>query len=265
MPGGRPKTGSDAGPVKSVTKVLDILEHLGSAKGPVTVSDIARATGLNVSTAYRLLQTLAARGYVEQQSGDRSYALGPRIFQLGSAYLEGSDLASLVRPHLEALRDALGETVYLTILRQGENVLLCKADGQHVVSASVRTVEREPAFCTANGKVLLAGLEPADLIKYADSVQFHAYTTKTISSKVKLLRELERVRQQGYALDLEEFAKDLCCVGVPVRRASSGTVVAAISVAMPKIRFERSSLESWVSRLQEKSALISQQLGLIAT
>jgi len=94
--------------------------------------------------------------------------------------------------------------------------LLCKADGQHVVSAAVRKVEREPAFCTANGKVLLAGLEPADLLKYADSVQFHAYTTKTICSKVKLLRELEKVRQQGYALDLEEFAKDLCCVGVPV-------------------------------------------------
>ena len=99
-----------------------------------------------------------ARGYVEQQDGQRSYVLGPRIFQLASAYLQGSDLATLARPHLEALRDEVGETAYLVIFSQGEIVQLCKADGQQVVSASIRSTEREPAYCTATGKVLLSGL-----------------------------------------------------------------------------------------------------------
>ena len=80
--------------VKSVAKVLDILEHLGAAQGAVSVSDLARATGLNVRTAFRLLQTLMARGYVEQERSNRGYFLGPRIFQMGSAYLQGSDLAT---------------------------------------------------------------------------------------------------------------------------------------------------------------------------
>ena len=264
MPGGRPKSQAEAGPVQSVAKVLDILECIGAGKGPVSVSEIARATGFHVSTAFRLLQTLAARGYVEQHSADRSYTLGPRIFQLGSAYLERSDLATLVRPHLEALRDVLGETVYLTIFRQGENIQLCKADGQHVVSASARAVEREPAFCTASGKVLLSGLAADELAKYASSVRFQAYTPNTISTKAKLLREVELVGKQGYALDLEEFALDLCCVSVPVRKPGDGSVKAAISVAMPKVRFKRSALRTWVSQLQDRATLISQQLGLVA-
>lgn len=264
MPGGRPKSEAQAGPVKSVSKVLDLLEHIGAAKGPTSVSDIARATSFNVSTTFRLLQTLAARGYVEQQSVDRSYVLGPRIFQLGSAYLEGSDLVGLVRPHLEALRDALAETMYLTIFRQGENILLCKADGQHVVSASARAVEREPSYCTASGKVLLSGLAADELAKYMAGVRLEARTPQTIATKSKLRRELETVGRQGYALDLEEYAPGLCCVSVPLRHPGDGTVKAAISVAMPKSRFKRSDAAWWVAQLQARSTLVSRQLGFIA-
>jgi len=144
MPGGRPRVKTQVDSVKSVTKVLDILEHLGSTKGAVSVSELARMTGLNVSTAFRLLQTLMARGYVEQQASDRGYLLGPRIFQMGSVYLQGSDLAAIARPHLEALRDDVGETAYLVIFSQGEIVQLCKADGKQAVSASVRSIMSEP-------------------------------------------------------------------------------------------------------------------------
>ena len=115
--GARPQADS----VKSVAKVLDILEHLGSSQRAVSVSDLARATGFNVSTAFRLLQTLMARGYVEQERGNRGYFLGPRIFQMGSAYLQGSDLATIARPHLEALRDEVGETAYLVIVQPGRD------------------------------------------------------------------------------------------------------------------------------------------------
>ena len=82
MPGGRPKTRAETDGVKSVTKVLDILETLAAARGPVSASDIARATGFNVSTAFRQLQTLVQRGYVEQDPGHRGYVMGPRFYQL---------------------------------------------------------------------------------------------------------------------------------------------------------------------------------------
>ena len=263
MPGGRPRTKARPDAVKSVSKVLDILEHLGAAKQPVSVSDIARAMHFNVSTAFRLVQTLVARGYVEQQPGHRSYVLGPRAYQLASAYLKGSDLAVLGRPHLEALRDVVGETVYLVTFNRGEIVQLCKADGQHVVSASIRSAQREPAYCTATGKVLLSGLEEEPLDEYLSAVRLHAYTPHTITSRAKLERELENVRRQGFALDEEEYAENLCCVAVPVRDPHNGRIAAAISVAVPKIRFQRSLVARWRKLLEEKAALISPRLGLI--
>jgi IclR family acetate operon transcriptional repressor len=262
MPGGRPKSRARPDAVKSVAKVLDILEHLGAARRPVSVSDLARATGFNVSTAFRLVQTLVSRGYAEQQAGHRSYVLGTRVYQLASAYLKGSDLATLARPHLEALRDVLGETVYLVILSQGEIVQLCKADGQHVVSASIRSSEREPAYCTRPARCCF-GLAPDAFRKYVAGVQLRAFTAQTITSRSKLEREIDAVREEGYALDVEEYAENLCCVSVPVRDPASGAIAAAVSVAMPKIRFKRSLVPHWRRLLEEKAALISPQLGLI--
>jgi DNA-binding IclR family transcriptional regulator len=265
MASGRPRGNAQPDAVKSVSKVLDILEHLGSSKGPVSVSDLARATGLNVSTAFRLLQTLMSRGYVEQEASSREYILGPRLFQLGRAYLQGSDLAALARPHIETLRDQVGETTYLVTFNQGEIVQLCKADGKHAVSASARSMVREPAYCTATGKVLLSGLAPDALQKYLEGVELHAHTPQTITSKPRLRREIEKVGESGFALDIEEFVPNLCCVSVPVRDGEGGAVVAAISIAMPKMRFKKSLIAGWCDLMRDKAALITQQFGLIET
>lgn len=264
MPGGRPRGKAKLDAVKSVAKVLDIIEHLGASRRVVSVSDLARATGMNVSTAYRLLQTLTGRGYVVQELSNRGYVLGPRFFQLGVAYLEGSDLAAIARPHLEALRDEVGETAYLVAFSRGEIVQLGKADGKQAASASIRSMVREPAYCTATGKVLLSGLAPEDLDAYLADVQLQAFTPQTITSRNKLAREIEMVRANGYALDLEEFVPNLCCVSVPVRDGS-GAAIAAVSIAMPKIRFKRALVPQWCELMRSKASLMTEQLRLIET
>jgi DNA-binding IclR family transcriptional regulator len=261
MPGGRPRAKTQADSVKSVIKVLDILEHLGSSRRAVSVSDLARATGLNVSTAFRLLQTLMGRGYAEQERSNRGYLLGPRFFQMGSAYLQGSDLAAIARPHLEALRDAVGETAYLVIFSQGEIVQLGKADGKQAVSATIRSMVREPAYCTATGKVLLSGLAVDEFDKYVECVQLQAFTPQTVTSKAQLRREIAKVRDSGFAVDTEEYVPNLCCISVPVR--DGGASVAAISIAMPKMRFKKTYVPHWCEQLRAKAILITQQLSLI--
>ena len=265
MPGGRPRAKTQAESVKSVVKVLDILEHLGASQRAVSVSDLARSTGLNVSTAFRLLQTLMGRGYVEQERSNRGYQLGPRVFQMGSTYLQGNDLASIARPHLEALRDEMGETAYLVIFSQSEIVQLCKADGKQMVSAMVRPMVREPAYCTATGKVLLSGLPPKELEKYLSGVTLQSFTPQTVTGKVQLRKEIEKVRETGFAVDVEEFVPNLCCVSVPVRDADDVSSVAAISIAMPKMRFKRSYVARWCEQLREKAERITQQLVMIET
>ena len=165
---------------------------------------------------------------------------GRAFFQIGSAYLQGSDLAAIARPHLEALRDAVGETAYLVIFSRGEIVQLCKADGKQAVSASVRSMVREPAYCTATGKVLLAGLAAGGVRRICGRPSSCRPSRRRRSpARPQLRKEIAKVRASGFAVDIEEFVPNLCCVSVPVHdREGSGTI-AAISIAMPKMRFKR--------------------------
>ena len=187
--------------------MLDILEHLGSAQPAVKVSELARATGLNVSTAFRLLQTLMARGYVEQ---DREQ---PRLCPRTPVLPDRKCLSARQRPsddcpaYLEALRDAVGETAYLVIFSRGEIVQLCKADGKQAVSASVRSMVREPAYCTATGKVLLAGLAPEELDDYMATVELQVFTPQTIVNKTTAA---QGDRQGSYAAASPSIRRSLC-------------------------------------------------------
>ena len=114
-----------------------------------------------------------------------------------------------------------------------------------------------------HGKVLLSGLAPEALDRYLASVRLQPYTPQTTTSRTRLKRELATVRKQGYALDVEEYAENLCCVSVPVRDPHRGSIVAAISLAMPKLRFRRGQVARWRGLLEEKAGLISPQLGVI--
>lgn len=251
-----------AGTVRSVGKVLDILEYVAAVRRPVSVSEIGRAKAFHVSTAHRLLQTLAQRGYIEQDRGTHAYRLGPRVFELGTAYLGALDLTSIARPHLEALRDKFDETIHLAVYNRGDVVELARASSRQAIAASVRPGQRSPAYCTALGKVLLANLPPPELVQFFREVRLERRTRHTIARKAALQRELEHVRARGYAVDDEELAPKLCCVGVPVREPA-GRAVAALSVAMPKMRFKAKMVPEWARLLGEASERISRQLGFL--
>jgi DNA-binding IclR family transcriptional regulator len=250
----------DSGTVKSVVKVLDILECLGAGRRPMSVSEVARATSINVSTAHRLLQTLARRGYIEQRAETRNYALGPRLLELGSAYAGNQDLLRAALPHLEALRDQVHETIHLGILSEGDVVEICNASGGQPVSVSMKTGRRDPAHCTAIGKVLLAALPAADLDRFFERGPLVRATARSITNRARLMKEIDRARSNGYALDDGELAEELCCVGAPVM-GSSGRTIAGLSIAMPKMRFKPQRLAFWVKQLNETSRRIAAALG----
>jgi DNA-binding IclR family transcriptional regulator len=251
---------ADSGTVKSVVKVLDILECLGAGRRPMSVSEVARATSINVSTAHRLLQTLARRGYIEQRAETRNYALGPRLLELGSAYAGNQDLLRAALPHLEALRDQVQETIHLGILSDGDVVEICNAGGGQPVSVSMKTGRRDPAHCTAIGKVLLAALPPAELERFFARGPLLRATARSITGRARLMKEIERARRDGYALDEGELAEELCCVGAPVVGAA-GRAIAGISIAMPKMRFKPQRVPGWAKLLNETGRRIAAALG----
>lgn len=226
----------------------------------MSVSEAARATGINVSTAHRLLQTLVTRGYVEQQLDSRNYALGPRLMELGSAYVTSSDLVGAALPQLEQLRDTIGETIHLAILNEGDIVELCNASGRQPVSVSMRAGRRDPAHCTAIGKVLLAHLSDDELDQLL-AKPLTRCTAASITDPRRLRQELMVVHERGYAIDDEELATGLCCVSVPIVGASQ-RVRAAISVAMPRVRFKARQIPRWVRMLEAGAARISTAIAV---
>ncbi len=254
---GRRQSAAAAG-IKSVGKVLDILEYLAAARRPAGVSEIARAVGFHVSTGHRLVQTLVARGYVDQDS-DRAYVLGERLLALGYAAHAGAGLLAVAQPELEALRDGLGETIHLGVYREGQVFEIAAAIGRQPVSVGSGTAVLSPAHCTALGKVLLASLDGSALEAFLARGPLKRMTPNTIVRKAELVKVLDLVRLHGYATDDEEFAADLCCVAVPVRNLS-GRTIAALAVAMPKSRFRAPRVPEWTQALGAAAARIGSRV-----
>jgi len=249
-------------PLRAVHRLLDVLEFLGTAREGASVSEIARKVGLHVSTVHRLLGVLKMRGYADQDRASRFYHVGPKLFEAGSRYLATLDLPAAARPHLERLRDRVNETVHLAIYTHGEVMELAKVSGGRATSVAARPGTRYPAYCTALGKALLAHLPPEEFNGFLAQRRLFRHTPRTITTLTRLRRELQVVAKRGYALDRGEMEEDLYCVGVPVR-GPDGRVRAALSVAMPKMRFHAARVPTWVKLLQQASQAISRRWGLM--
>ena len=247
---------AESSAVKTVAKVLDILENLGEVGRPVTVSEVAMMTGINVSTAHRLLQTLSRRNYLEQNPKTRAYTLGPRLFELGSAYARNMDLVSVSQPFVEKLRDAIGETAHLAVLSDWEVVEVFTATGYRPLTVSGGIGRREQASCTATGKVMLAFLDKRELGEFLARGIFPANTRRSITDPKQLVADLAKIKRNGFSLDEQEWSEDVCCIGAPIRNGS-GRVVAAVSVAMPKVRFRKEKVPEWTRLLIETADRIS--------
>jgi IclR family acetate operon transcriptional repressor len=223
------------------------------------VTEVAKIMRLEKSTVSRLLATMATEGFVLKDPHTGKYELAPRTYQVGLAYLSGLALRRVAMPYLEELAFAVSETVYLGILGDGAAVYIDKILSPLSLRVDSYIGCAIPLHATALGKALLAG-QPEEYVDALARGGLRAYTRRTITSLKALRAELQQVRQQGFALDLEEFEENLHCVGLPIRDYR-GTVVAAFSVSGPAIRFTRQVIATHLPRLKRTAAAISSRLG----
>lgn len=247
-------------PVQSVARALTILEALSSNRGDVGIAELSEKVGLHVSTVHRLLSTLKTKGYVRQSPENGRYTLGPKAFHLGHAYLEQHELRKVVRPFLERLSQASGETANLVILDQGEAFYLDKVESERNLRIFSRIGHRAPLHCTAVGKVLLAHMPSEKVREFIYDKPLEALTRNTITSPPLLEQELRKVKEKGYAFDQEECEDGACCIGVPLRDFT-GEAVAAMSISGPSVRLTPEKLEELVPLMKEVAEVISSRLG----
>jgi len=236
--------------VAAVQRAIAILEELAEARTELGTNEIARRTGINVSTISRILATLASGGLVDHVPATGRYRLGVGIVRLAGAAHEGLDIRSLARPHLEELAKLVGETATLSVPGEHEAFTLDFVQSQLTVRSVAEVGRTSVAHATAVGKVLLAhgGKLPAGPLT--------AFTEQTIVDRDALAVEIARVAERGWAQAVGEREEDMNAVAVPVLDRT-GKLAAILGVQGPAVRFSPRAIRTAVELLAEKAALLA--------
>ncbi len=229
--------------VERAAKILECFE----TQDKWGISELSAHLGLNKSTVFGLVNTLAALGYLEQDEATGRYGLGVRLFLLGQKAQRS--IRQLVQPQMTALARQLEETVNF-VKREGDNVVyLVKQESPHSMRICTNIGQRLPMYCSAVGKAILAYLPAQEQQTIARGYTYHRYTEHTLPSPQALLEDLEAVRREGFALDREELEYGLVCLAVPVFDPQ-GQVAAAVSCSGPKQRMTPEKLTQIKAALQ---------------
>lgn len=247
--------------VQAVDHAVDVLEAIAQAPGGQTgVSDVARRTGLSKATVHHLLGTLEARRMVIKDQQTAAYRLGWSLYELGSVVARSADVSRIARPYLDTLAVQTSESVLLGIL-DGDSVLyLDRGDapnGFHMVATAGR---RSPLHATASGKLLLAfaGDEAIDAF-LANPLE--RFTPDTVTDKKVLRKQLDAIREDGYATCWQERELGLCSVAVGLRN-HLGETVASLTLVGPAGRLTPESVDAHLEPLRAAAHEIEGQLGV---
>ncbi|MBV9278703.1 MAG: IclR family transcriptional regulator [Chloroflexi bacterium] len=246
-----------------LNKAIDVLEYLADGNA-WSVSDLSVCTGLNKATVYRILGTLERRAYVRKDPDKRQYSVGRALLALSRSVLSSSDLTKVSRPILLKLREEFRETVNLGVIDNGHLLYLDVLESERGLRTSVALGSRDHLHSTALGKAMLASLPPAEARRLLSRGPRTQVTPRTITNLAEILRELDAVRERGYAVDREENETGAHCVGVAVL-GGDGRPLAAISMSGPAWRVPEDAISQIGARLRDASHAIELALGLGAT
>jgi DNA-binding IclR family transcriptional regulator len=253
------KPHAEAAPVvKSAARVFDVFGLLVHHPDGLSLTQISDALAFPKSSTHGLLTTMVARGYLREGLRDRTYRLGPALFELGSAYIASTDLVSDGWEIVRATSRACNETVHLAVLDGCDVLYVAKEESRNTIRMVSAVGKRFPAYATGVGKILLANYTGAELSSHIpDQNPLPVITPRTITDITQLHAAIDEARQRGYAIDIEESTVGLCCVAAPVYDAT-GQIVAGMSVSVPSMRFTP-------ERQKELLALITQQANTLST
>lgn len=246
--------------VKSLVKALTILQVLADEDPPYTLTQLSRRLHLHVSTVHRLMVNLLRHGFVEEDPVSGGYQLSFRVLRMGLRVLDRLDFRRAALPLLRDLNLRTKETVHLAILQETQALFIEKFDSPQPVGLDARLGGVMPLHCTGVGKTLLAYQGEDLLNQIVQSPGLTRMTAHTLTGLVQLRKELERIREQGYALDQEEAVEGLRCVAGPVFN-HTGQMVAAFSVAGPAMRLTPARVPEIAQLVRETSQQISYRLG----
>jgi DNA-binding IclR family transcriptional regulator len=246
--------------VQSVDRTLTILEVLSDCNDGLGITEISSLVNLHKSTVHRLLSTLIYKGYVVQDEESSKYKITFKLFELGSKKVHKLDLLEISRPYTKMLMESVNEVVHLIIREETDIVYIDKVEANNTISMASRIGKRNPMYCTATGKAILAYLPEEEIREVWNKSKIVKLTKKTNTDFILFKKELQEVKKNGYAIDDEENEIGVKCVGAPIFDMN-GDVVAAISVTGPVTRITDDKIDFISNEVMQCTNLISKEMG----
>lgn len=246
--------------IQSVERALRIMNLFDEHTKELKITEISSLLGLNKSTVHSLLKTLISYNYIEQDMETGKYKLGMKLFERGNVVAHGLDLRGVARKYLNKLSTKTGHTLHLVVLSGKEGVYIDKVAGTSATIVYSRIGKRIPLHSSGVGKVLLAYKEEREIADILKDYHYVKQTENTITNEHDFKKELQKVKEQGFAMDDEENEPGVCCVAVPVRN-HSGEVIASVSLSMPEPRAKTEELDQVIEYMKDLSSNVSTELG----
>jgi IclR family acetate operon transcriptional repressor len=235
-------------PIESVANALKLL-LLFRDRPAIRVADAGRYLGVARSTAHRLLAMLAQFGFVVQDARTRAYHAGPALVAIGTSVTANEDIQTAVRPHMESLVSTFGETVHVCTLRGSDIAFLSGVESSKALRAGDRSGTVLPAYATSAGKALLAVLGDAAVRQRFPDEVLPALTRRTIRTRTALLRELQNIRERGFAINTGESEAGLAALSCVVY-SRGGEPRGALTMSIPEARFRTADRARMVAALR---------------
>lgn len=246
----------------SFSKFIAVLQAIADEPGKLDMARLGRRVTYPRGTLYRIVTALIAENLVTQNRETGALHLGHRLIHFASKSWETSDLRSSARDHIEALRNATGETVHLAVPSGTGMVYIDKLESPRAVRMMSRIGTRVEMHSTSVGKAYLAALSAERCREIVESLDMRPRTGKTITDVDALLAEIERTRARGYSFDNEENEPDIRCIGGAIVDRS-GQAVGAVSLSIPLYRYDEARADFYIDKVRETVTGISGDLATV--
>jgi IclR family transcriptional regulator, pca regulon regulatory protein len=246
--------------IQSLERGLAVIASFSQDRPEQTLSEVAQQTGLTRATARRALLTLVELGYVTQSG--RTFTLTPKVLDLAYSFLSSFRVVDLAQPSMERLVERLQESSSMSVLDGHDVVYVARVPTKRIMTISLALGSRLPAYPTSMGRVLLAALPEERLEEYLSTTEFEPLTRHTITDVDEWRREIDRVRQQGYALVDQELEEGVRSIAAPITAGTA--VIAAMNVSCHAARVTVTRMrQEYLPPLLEAATEISERVGAL--
>lgn len=253
---------SDRYTVTAIDRAVDVLERLARHQEGVRLAQLAKETGIPKSTLFRIMSTLQARRCVVRDEERKTYRLGLKLWELGNAFLDQSDLQDGAVNYMKQLAEACEESVFLGVLDQGEVVYVRRVESPKSAVVVRKLGQRAPVHCTATGMAMLAFRPDDEVERFLEEYELESFTPQTTTSREALRENVEQIRQARVAVVDGEYNPALLCVASPILD-EVGRPIAAFTAALLSAQVDDDRVAMVKEQIRQAAQNLSKERGYL--